>query len=117
MLEVLIPVKTISVANVREHWRARARRTKEHRQAAKAMLAGARDVPLPVIVTMTRYAPSSGLDGDNLQGALKAVRDGIADAFGLDDRDMLLEWRYDQQRSKKGFYAVLVKVETCTYES
>ena len=52
----------------------------------------------PLVVTMTRLSRGE-LDDDNLRGALKAVRDGIADALGLaSDRDPRVRWEYGQGR-------------------
>lgn len=104
-----VPVKTMSTLNLREHWAQRARRAKTHRNAAFALARSrAATMKLPVTVTLTRIAPSNGLDDDNLRGALKSVRDGIADAFRLDDRDPRIVWRYDQQRGKP--YSVKVEM-------
>ena len=61
-----------------------------------------------VHVTMTRLAPSSGLDFDGLTAALKSVRDGIADALGVDDRDPRVTWSYGQERAKA--YGVRITV-------
>jgi fatty acid-binding protein DegV len=63
---------------------------------------------LPCTVTMTRVAPSEGLDDDNLRSALKAVRDQIAAWLGVDDRDPLVRWAYDQKRGAARDYAVEV---------
>jgi hypothetical protein len=52
----------------------------------------------PYTVMLSRVAPRK-LDDDNLRGALKAVRDGVADALGLDDRHPLIEWHYAQDRA------------------
>lgn len=51
----------------------------------------------PLVVTMVRVAPST-LDDDNLRGAFKPVRDGVADALGSDDRTPMIEWRYEERR-------------------
>jgi hypothetical protein len=69
----------------------------------------AKDIPLPLVVTLTRVAPSNGLDGDNLQGSLKACRDGVADWLGVDDRDPRVTWLYEQRRGKE--WSVEVHVE------
>lgn len=65
-------------------------------------------------ITMTRIAPSNGLDEDeNLRLALKSVKDGIADACLMKtDRDPRLHWLYDQRRGKPGQYAVHVAIAT-----
>ena len=78
MIKVLLPIKVVSVANLREHWSKRAARAKIHRSTAKTMLTQWGLHPeLPVTVTLTRIGVKT-LDGDNLQGACKAARDGVA---------------------------------------
>jgi hypothetical protein len=62
-----------------------------------------------VVVTITRVSPRL-LDDDNLRGALKAVRDGIADALGVDDRDERVRWRYRQIRGTVKYHAVDVSI-------
>jgi hypothetical protein len=43
-----------------------------------------------------------GLDEDNLSGGLKAIRDGIAKALGVDDRDAsmggAIAWKVSQEK-------------------
>lgn len=67
----------------------------------------------PVIVTVTRIAPSAGLDPhDGLGAALKGVIDGIADGLGLkNDRDARVTWVLAQRRGLAGIYAVEIDVE------
>lgn len=64
---------------------------------------------LPCVVTLTRIAPSNGLDGDNLQGSLKGVRDAVAVWFSVNDRSPLIEWRYEQERAQ--LWAVRIEAE------
>lgn len=116
----VLDIKTISEANDRSHWRRRAERAKSQRLharlASSAPLAEyraslAKGYVAGVIITLTRIAPSNGLDDDNLRSAMKAVRDGITDALGLtNDRDPRLEWRYSQERGAKKTYAVRVLI-------
>lgn len=109
-----LPLRTVAGLNAREHWRARSRRVKAERMAARTFTCSTlrgESAPLPCIVTMTRFSAGE-LDGDNLQGALKAVRDGIADALGVDDRDKRVEWRYEQRRVARGIYGVLIEVRS-----
>jgi hypothetical protein len=108
---------TVSEANARSHFHERARRAAAQRTGAYMALAtplrragfcaypGDRNEPqtltMPLVVRMTRLSARE-LDDDNLRGALKAVRDGIADALGLkSDRDPRVEWRYAQDRASK----------------
>ena len=76
---IRIPLRTVSGMNVREHFRVRAKRVKAERQAVALVLGPQKKPALPIVVTLTRIAPSSGLDpDDNLPSAFKAVRDEIA---------------------------------------
>ncbi len=101
---------TVSEANARGHWAKHAKRAKEQRGFVRLLLDArlGRAPVLPLTVTLTRYAPSSGLDDDNLRGALKAARDGVADWLGINDRNPSVTWAYGQDR---GPYAVHVTVE------
>lgn len=105
-MTVDLPLRIESVANRREHWATRARRTKLHRFAALAV----QPHPLPCVVTLVRVAPRR-LDGDNLQSGFKALRDGIADRLGVDDADPRVTWKYDQVRGRAKEYAARVKIE------
>jgi hypothetical protein len=58
---------------------------------------------------LVRIAPRA-LDDDNLRGALKAARDGVSDAMGVNDRDPRVTWLYGQRRGSTGQYAVEVSV-------
>ena len=115
MIFVTLPVRTVSTLNSREHWSKRARRAAEHRALSRMLLTGplrAARLGLPLRVTLTRVAPRA-LDGDNAQGALKSVRDGVADALGVDDRTPLVTWVYAQRRGKPREYGVEIEI-ACT---
>jgi len=68
-------------------------------------------VGLPAVVTLVRQS-SGTLDDDNLRGALKGIRDGVADAFGVPDNDPGLCWEYGQERAPRGVYGVRIEVVT-----
>ncbi len=108
---VLLPLRIESTANLREHWTARARRASTHRITTRVQLMAAhRDKPdLPLTITLTRIAPRQ-LDGDNLQSAFKATRDGVADWVGRADNHPSLTWLYAQRKGKPGEYAAEVVV-------
>lgn len=95
-LRVVLPITTVSEANRRDHWATKARRAKAHRNVAWAMCPR---YPVPCIVTLTRLAPRI-LDDDNLRGALKSTRDGVADRLGVKDNSPLVEWRYAQAKGR-----------------
>jgi len=52
-------------------------------------------------VEFTRLSTAT-CDDDNLPSAFKAVRDGIAEAFGIDDGSDRYVWSYAQRRIKRG---------------
>ena len=97
-----IPGHLPSRANERVHWRQRRRLSKSQRDIAHWHVLINRDpsVPLqmPLAVTMVRVSPRL-LDDDNLATAFKNVRDGIADAFGVDDSPSgPIEWTCAQRK-------------------
>ena len=106
VLSVEIPIKTVSELNRREHWASRARRVKAQRAATMLALRCCRVQPreeylgaMTIRVLLVRVGPRR-LDGDNLQGALKAVRDAVAEWIGIDDGDPIYEWIYAQETGK-----------------
>lgn len=124
-VEFAVPVRTVSEANVRSHWAERAKRTKGARGAAKLHTIAAvqkqlgkrvspkdifdrAEVDSSVEVHLRRLAPGQ-LDDDNLQGALKGFRDGVADAFARDDGDKRFCWVYSQSRAKTYGVEVVVR--------
>ena len=113
MLEVTLRMRTVSTLNAREHWSARARRARFERQLAYFTLLGTRaKAPAGhVRVALTRLAAPRGraLDDDNLRGALKAVRDGVADFLQRPDNDPGIEWRYAQ--AKAALWAVSIRID------
>jgi hypothetical protein len=97
--DIFMPIATASILNVREHWVKRANRAKIHRQQAYLLTGALRSLILPAKVSLVRVSPRL-LDDDNLRGALKSVRDGIADRLGIDDRDPRVSWEYGQEKGK-----------------
>ena len=100
----VLPLRTVSRLNSREHWRARSTRSKAERSTAALMCP---HFQTPCTVTLTRVGPRA-LDSDNLQGALKSIRDGIADKLKVNDNGPLVQWKYEQAR---GPYEVRVLLE------
>ena len=109
LLVVELPLTVVSVANLREHWSVKAKRTRSHREAF-GLLTRAKIIPsLPVVVTLTRIAPRE-LDDDNLQSAFKAIRDGVADRMGVKDNDKRVRWLYGQERGRAKQYSARVTI-------
>ena len=99
---IFIPIRTGRGLNAREAWQSRARRVKAERQAVAWLLRGKKPV-LPCTVRLTRCAPSNGMDDDGVVGALKAVRDQVAEWLGVDDKDSArVRYVYAQCRAAWG---------------
>lgn len=107
LIQVFVPVRTVSSLNMREHYMARARRVKTERAAARLVLGPA----FPEVdriellsrfpaVRLTRITGPRGreLDDDNLRGCLKAIRDGVADWLRIQDNDKRVVWFYTQRK-------------------
>lgn len=117
-LEAVFDIETKSEANLREHWAKKSRRIKGQRRTAFLLcrakfgiIALAVPSSTKYSIELTRITPRI-LDDDNLRGALKAVRDGIADWIGIDDGSNQLEWIYSQlkeSRAKKVGVKITVK--------
>jgi hypothetical protein len=118
-VEVTLAIKTTNPNNGSQGWSrnaafAKARQRKAQRTATALRVFAAGPLPeLPVVVTVTRIAPSQGLDPhDGLGAALKGAIDGVADALGLkSDRDQRVTWRLGQERGQVGRYGVRIRVE------
>jgi hypothetical protein len=113
MISIPIPNLKLTSLNGREHWRPKAARVKAQRSLVALVLRGTVVKQMltmsPLVVTITRSAPSEGLDDDNLVGSAKHVRDQIADELGLpNDRDKRVTWRVEQRR---GPWGVHVQIE------
>lgn len=114
MISVILPIRTVSEANMREYWHAKAKRAKTQRLFARLAVqsemnrTGLHSVqPGGTSITLTRIGKRM-LDCDNLARALKAVRDGVADALGIDDGDKRLVWVYGQEVGKE--YGVRIEI-------
>lgn len=112
MVCVRVPIRIISEANSRQHWRKAAARKKEHRSIARLVLQQhARPMHEGAVrILLTRIAPRV-LDDDNLASGFKAARDGVADWLGIDDGSKRLAWSYAQAKGATGEYAAIVAVE------
>lgn len=95
-LEFDLPLMTKNEGNAHGHWRSRHKRSAPARAAAMlATQASLRRLGYQaglwqVVAVLTRVAPRALDEGDNLGSALKAVRDGVSDALGVDDKAGLL---------------------------
>lgn len=103
-----LPAEVKSEANQRGHWVKHHGRKRDHR--GMAMVLCRRDIPaiwregntsLKIVLTRIKGPRQRDFDGDNLQSAFKAIRDGIADALGTNDGNKRLAWEYAQKKGEK----------------
>ena len=118
---MVVPIRTISASNSREHHMARARRVKGERwttvllmrdMAAAEMVDRFALLSRCPVIRLTRITGPLGrtMDDDNLRGCLKAIRDGVADSLSINDNDPRVSWYYAQR--KGAVWAVEVEVFT-----
>ena len=102
IVDLVVPVATISEANARSHPQARATRVRRQRETVTAHLARYPARPLPVARVRLVRLGERALDTDNLAGALKAVRDAVAAWLCVDDglRGGIV-WEVDQEPHKR----------------
>ena len=118
--EWVLPIKTVSELNQREHWREKHKRHKIQKMQVKMRFRefnGLLAPPLHIIII--RCMPRM-LDSDNLPGALKCVRDALADCIipGLqagraDDPKYGLTFEVKQEKAKqKGVKIQIYEIST-----
>lgn len=99
---IVVPIRT-APGNPREHFAVRAKRVRKEREAVAWCVGPTQRPSVPCTVLLTRIAPSSGLDDDNLARSLKGVRDEIAKWLGVNDRERnVVRYRYAQKRGEWG---------------
>ncbi|MFT3708024.1 MAG: hypothetical protein QM817_10245 [Archangium sp.] len=124
-VELTLPMRAKNEGNAHQHWRARHQRAKAARQGLgavvrvalfrhaklpelKALRAGA---PGRIVVVLERVAPRAYDLGDNLSSSLKAARDGVSDALGIDDSPKTsIDWLYSQRRGEPRQHGVSVQL-------
>lgn len=112
MIEFTLPIKTVNPTNNRQHWRTVYARGKREKYMANGAMLLHRPLPaLPVSVTFTRIGAGSMDEDDNLRASMKHLKDGIALAFGIDDKDKRITWQYAQEKAPRGTHGVRVRIE------
>ena len=110
VLTVALPFKVLSRANdhTSNHWGARSKTSKAHRQGATLALSGYRRQlrgmldRTGLVVRVVRIAPRELDSHDNLGMSLKAITDGVADALAVNDRDDRVAFVPDGERGPWG---------------
>jgi len=100
--------KVISENNKWDHWsKKRKRRISQSGIVRVALKSNGVNVTLPCLIRLIRFGARK-LDDDNLPGALKFVRDAVADWLipgllpGRADGDPRLKWEYEQIAGEPG---------------
>ncbi len=106
MKSVVLPLRTLGPNGSHGHWRTLATRRKRERTAAGMATPAHR---LPAVVRLVRLSAGE-LDDDNLRGALKGIRDGVADRLGIKDNDPRVRWEYGQEHCRRGEFGVRIEI-------
>lgn len=99
--------------NDRPHWRVKAKATKAYRFAVKCLVGRADPGLIRVTFCPKPFGPMP--DKDNCIAAFKAGQDGIADALGVNDRDLIVTHEFGD-RCKNGAVIVDIMPETVAIE-
>lgn len=110
MIRFLVPIRTVSALNSREHPMARSRRVKNERRNTLNHFRRSNppEIQPLLVVILTRIGPRQLDKGDNLHSALKGVRDQVACILGVNDGGPLVDWQYGPQEI--GDYGVRVEI-------
>jgi hypothetical protein len=117
-IELILPIKTVSEANISEHWTKASKRHRQQQQIVRlAFITHKTHISLPCCVKMTRLAPNYLDEDDNLRMALKWVKDEVSECIsdmpksfyfqkgklrqlkGRHDDDKRIKWEYAQEKS------------------
>jgi hypothetical protein len=109
VITILIPLYTPNPTRGGQWLRYETPKRRQEQRGTTLALLSRHPLPvLPLVVTLTRLSPGE-LDDDNLRPALKSVRDGVADALDVDDRDKRVRWEYYQRKQKA--WGVEIRIE------
>ncbi len=108
-LLVNLPLRLPNLANVRLGPFQRAREVKKQRNAIRNNIGQGMLPMLPAVVTLTRIGPRT-LDTDGASASMKAVRDALAELYGVDDGSPLYTWRVEQEKSASGVFGVRIEI-------
>ena len=117
LFRLRFPLSLASKANARGHTKFAAETNKKQRGLGiligRTLLQGSRLKIAELdaerwfaTVRLVRVSPRL-LDNDNLSSCFKSVRDGIADAFGIDDRDPRVRYVPDQTKGPEALEVYL----------
>lgn len=113
-----IPIKTVTEANISEHWTKKAHRHKIQKWIVKKVFCDNQfKFTLPVHIILIRIAPRELDQADNLPYAFKWIFDSICDMLipglkpGRADADKRITVEYKQRKGKPREYSVEVEIQ------
>ena len=110
MIDLPWPPTALS-PNARVHWTKKAKAAKAYRLEC-FILAKAAGIKAPegkILWTVEFFPPSRrAYDDDNLLARVKALRDGVADALGVDDRRFVTQFSVSETVIKGGLVRVTI---------
>lgn len=113
-----LPIKTVSEANMAEHWTKKSKRHRQQQFFVKQLFVKEfNKIPIPCHIKLVRLSPRM-LDSDNLVFAFKWIRDEVSENLflekrtfyvnkkgkiltlkGRQDSNSLVTWEYDQEKN------------------
>ncbi len=111
MLELPWPPKELS-PNARTHWAKRSKIAKNYRAACHVLCKAAGIVaPEGKMLLIMEFVPPDRRrrDDDNLLSSMKAGRDGLADALGIDDHRFVTQISISDETTKGGTVRVQIR--------
>ena len=115
LVEITLPIKTVSEGNCFEPWRKKHNRHKSQKELVKlALLTQKNKIPLPCNIKLIRLAPKILDAHDNLRMALKYILDQVCAEITQDfipghaDNTPGFSFEYDQQTSKEYSVKILI---------
>jgi len=110
IVSVEVPVRLVNTSNSRSGWRSTAKRAKTVRETTRMLVRNATSGRVFPLVVRLVYVGPRQLDDDGIASAVKSLRDGVADALGVDDRDPRVVWVPDQERGGVREYGARVEI-------
>jgi hypothetical protein len=111
-----VPIRLQSEGNKIEHWRVKYSRRKKIKEAIRFHIFRTQVKP-PCHVILTRIAPRSLDEEDNLRMSLKCPKDCVADILipglqpGRADESKEITWDFKQEKGKPKEYGLKIELE------
>ena len=112
-----IPVKTVSEANISEHWTKRSKRHSMQKMAVTSFLrADSPNIKPPCTIKLTRIAPRQLDRHENLPCSFKYIVDAICEyihpgkAAGRADDDPNIKIEYAQEKGAPKTYEIRIEI-------